>query len=72
MAVWPARYVLPPTSNWVTVSVSFSTSLSLVRTLPVVGMSSITGTGPSSLATGASFSGVTVISSVELLPVLVV
>ncbi|MDH4565089.1 hypothetical protein E8E95_00085 [Pseudomonas sp. BN414] len=64
--------MVPPTSNWVTVRESASTSLSLDRTLPLAGVSSVTGTGPSLVATGASFTGVTVISSVELPPVLVV
>ncbi len=58
--------------NWVTVRVSPSTSLSLVRTLPVAGVSSVTAVGPSLSATGASFTGftpmLTVMVSVPPLP----
>ncbi len=58
-AVWPAWKVLSPMVNWVTVRVSPSTSLSLVRTLPVAGVSSVTAVGPSLSATGASLTGLT-------------
>ncbi|MCY1517471.1 hypothetical protein D9M68_521520 [compost metagenome] len=71
-AVCPAWKVLPPNSNWVTVRLSPSTSLSLLSTLPETGVSSVTEPGPSLAATGASLTGftpmVTVMVSVPPLP----
>ena len=50
--------VLPPTTNWVTVSVGLSTSVSLASTLPVAAVSSLIVT-LSFTPTGASFTEVT-------------
>ena len=55
----------PATVNWVTVSASFSTSLSFVRTLPVATPSSL-AEAVSSAPSGASLTAVTVSVSVEV------
>ena len=54
VAVEPAVYVLPPTSNRVTVSAELSASLSLASTLPVR-VTSSTASAASLTATGLSF-----------------
>ncbi|MCY1365022.1 hypothetical protein D9M68_832550 [compost metagenome] len=51
--------MLPPISNWVTLRLSPSISLSLLSTVPDTGVSSVTAMGPSLFATGASFSWLT-------------
>ena len=63
--VWPASLVTPLTVKFVTVRVSPSTSMSLVRTLPVATVSSAT-VFVSVTAIGASFTAVTVRFSVEV------
>ena len=66
VAVAPAVYSTPPIVNLVTVKVApASTSVSLINTLPVAGVSSLT-VCVSEKAVGASFIGVTVIFKVEL------
>ncbi|OYT86617.1 MAG: hypothetical protein CFE46_17405 [Burkholderiales bacterium PBB6] len=62
---------LRSTVTAVTVSVSPSASVSLPSTLPDTGVSSVTLT-VSSFATGASLTGVTVMSSVAVVPPVVV
>ena len=65
VAVWPAANepATPATVNWVTVSGSTSTSLSLASTLPETGVSS--GVLPTSATTcGASLAPVTVMDKV--------
>ena len=63
--VWPASLVTPLTVKFVTLSMSPSTSVSLVRTLPVATVSS--REEPVSVtAIGASFTPVTVRLSVEV------
>ncbi|MNR45602.1 hypothetical protein D3C85_1644660 [compost metagenome] len=49
----------PPNVKSVTVSKSRSGSLSLVSTLPIAGVSSVTGMTPSLAASGASLTGLT-------------
>ena len=59
LAVVPALYVVPLMVKVETVKVLPSRSVSLVKTLPVSGVSSVALT-TSSTATGASFTAVTV------------
>ncbi len=64
-AVVPALYVTPLITNCVTDKVLPSASVSLVNTLPEIGVSSVAFT-TSSVATGTSFTAVTVMANVAV------
>ena len=65
VAVVPALYVTPLIVNEVTDKVFPSASVSFVKTFPEIGVSSFPET-TSSVATGASFTGVTVMFNIPV------